>query len=389
MEEARLRVLHVGKYFPPVRGGIEIFLKDLVEALGKAGVHCEALVHQPLARRPPTGQEGAVKVRRAYSFGEFLFAPVSPGFPVCLLSALAACKPDIVHLHLPNVSAFWILAFPKRFSGRIVIQWQSDVVPSMFERRLRLFYRFYRPFEQMLLKRASAIITSSEAYLDSSVPLRPWRGKCRSVPLGIDPCRLPWPGSGERIEAERGWGPESALRILAVGRLTYYKGFDVLLEAARILGDIRVQIVGEGARRGVLEEKLKRLDLEDRVFLRGELEDEDLRGLYATAHCLCLPSVERTEAFGMVLLEAMHYGLPVVASDIKGSGVGWVASQSPHCLLVPPGDALALAEALGRVSKRTPIKPEGGTHLPAIFHIQRCASEMGKIYREILLKGSL
>jgi glycosyltransferase involved in cell wall biosynthesis len=129
--------------------------------------------------------------------------------------------------------------------------------------------------------------------------------------------------------------------------------------------------------------------LEDRVSLRGDIDDETLRGLYATSHCLCLPSLERTEAFGMVLLEAMHYGLPIVASDVKGSGVGWVAAKSPYCFLVPPGDASALAEALSRVPKKTPISPEGGTHLPSIFHIETCAYEIKKIYQEVLLKGLL
>ncbi len=125
----------------------------------------------------------------------------------------------------------------------------------------------------------------------------------------------------------------------------------------------------------------------DRVKLVGSVSDETLRALIATCHILCLPSVERTEAFGLVLLEAMRYGRAIVASDIPGSGVGWVVRKGRCGLMVKPGNEKELAQALVRLSEDPALSAElgrqGEDRFGEFFHIQPVKDQIVEIYRSL------
>lgn len=271
-----------------------------------------------------------------------------------------------------------------------MIQWQSDVVPSKIDRRLRAAYQCYRPFEQALLKRSNRVIVASEPYLEHSDPLKKWSSKCSVVPLGADPGRLPWPSENLRRTAKASWKP-GTLRVIAVGRMTYYKGFDVLIRAAQKAPGISVQIVGEGALKKSLERQIARMGLENRVVMRGELSDPEYQSLLATCHVLCLSSIERTEAFGLVLLEVMRYGKALVVSDIPGSGAGWVARKGACGFLFPPGEADALAAIFERLTATPSLCDQMGQKEREIFwktfHIQSVARRIREIYERILLSA--
>jgi rhamnosyl/mannosyltransferase len=138
--------------------------------------------------------------------------------------------------------------------------------------------------------------------------------------------------------------------ILSVGRLVSYKGFDVLIRAAKnISNDNVIVIVGSGPLHLDLLQDIKNSNLGERVVLAGRLNDSELNYLYKNASIFCLPSTSRAEAFGVVLLEAMSYGLPLVASCIHGSGVAWVNLHGVSGYNVPVGDAGALAEAFKKI----------------------------------------
>ncbi len=342
-----MRVLHVGKYYPPYQGGIENYFKDLLHALSKDGITICGLVHHHISGKALSiERDGDLTIVRVPLLGRVLYTPISPLFPREMIRAVRSFQPHLIHFHLPNPSVFWGLLIPQVRSIPWVIRWHSDVVLSVIDRRLPLAYMGYRPFEQAFLKHAKRILPTSQSYLDASHALSRWSSKCSVVPLGLDPNRLPWPEELAISQAERNWGNEARLRVLAVGRLTYYKGFDVLVRAAVLVPDVCIQIVGEGTLKEELEKEVIQNGLGGRLRLRGSLSNSELQALFATCHCLCLPSVERTEAFGVVLLEAMRYGRAVVASDIPGSGVGWVAGKGSHGMLFKPGNARALAEVL-------------------------------------------
>ncbi len=381
-----MRALHIGKYYPPFAGGIENFMGDLIPAMRRIGVETEAVVHD----HPGSGAGGPDAVRhpgihRAPCQGSLMYAPVSPTFPLVFNRVARRFKPDVLHIHMPNTSAFWCLGLPRARRTPWVVHWHSDVVQSHIDRRLAAAYRFYRPFEQRLLRRASLILATSPPYLDASEALRPWRRKCRVTPLGMDAGRLPSPDPHMENAAESFWRPGKT-RVLAVGRLTYYKGHEFLIRAAAQIPDLHVVIVGKGERKRALRKLIADNGLEKRVVLHGFAESRWLRTLLATCDFLCLPSVERTEAFGLVLLEAMRYAKPAVASDVPGSGVGWVVRHGETGLLARPGDAAGLAGAMEALARRPDERRRMGDAAALRFHrvfrIDRVASMILEVYRE-------
>lgn len=383
-----MRVLHVGKYYPPYQGGMENFLRDLLKALKGEGVSVSGLVHDHIPGRSfCREQDDGIRIVRVPLLGQLLYLPISPLFPRFLSYFIREFRPDLLHFHFPNPSACWSLLIPGARSIPWIIQWQSDVVPSAIDRRLQTAYLCYRPLEQSILRRTKKVIVTSKAYLEYSGPLKRWSSKCCVVPLGVDQERLPWPEEGLLKEAERGWRPR-ALRVLAVGRLTYYKGFDVLIRAAGQVSGISVQIVGDGALRRSLQREIVRRGIEERVALRGGLSNPELQALLTTCHLLCLPSVERTEAFGIVLLEAMRYGKALVVSDIPGSGAGWVVRKGSCGFLVPPGDADALASMFERLIDQPSLcekmGKKGSESFRQTFHIQSVARQIKEVYNQTI-----
>ncbi|ADJ29708.1 glycosyltransferase [Nitrosococcus watsonii] len=391
-----LRVLHIGKFFPPFAGGMEYFLRDLLVALSRQGIEVAALVHDHLSPRQrrcshySDPAEWPFPVYRAPCHDRVLYAPVSPQFPFWLQKTIRDFKPDLLHLHLPNTSAFWAMVVPVARRLPWIIHWHADVVASPHDRLLRLAYPFYRPFEQRLLKDASAIIATSPPYLDSSLALRLWRDKCHIIPLGLDPSRLPEPSETEQTTAHRLWGDGARLRVLTVGRLTYYKGHEVLLHAIQPLPEVRLVVVGAGEGERKLRMLIAKLALEGRVSLQGGCTEAQRNALLATCDILCLPSIERTEAFGVALLEAMRFAKLIVASRIKGSGVGWVVADGETGILCPPQDPASLTQALGDLlhapEKRESFGKAGKQRFRQYFQIDRIAERTAALYFRVRKK---
>lgn len=372
-----MRILHLGKYYPPAAGGMERYLGDLVEAQRRAGDEAAVLVHDDghtdRAADPPW-------VMRCPVWMRLIFAPISPRYPFWLARAIRRFSPDVLHIHVPNVSPFWALLLPSARRIPWIVQWQSDVEPSRFKRSLRLAYPWYRIFERMLLERADSILVASPQYLASSEPLAPWRFKCRVVPLGVAPQRLPEVDAAG--EAHR-W-LASGLRVLAVGRLTYYKGFETLVQAVAREPGLQLALAGEGEERAALEQAIAGSGAAQRIRMLGAVDDDTLCRLLASCDVLCLPSRERTEAFGLVLVEAMRYAKPVVASDIAGSGVAYVARKGQNALLVAPEDPPAWAAALACLAahpaQRQMLGRLGHERYVREFDIARVACRLREVY---------
>ena len=378
-----MRILHIGKYYPPVPGGMERFLGDLVKAQREAGHDVGVLVH-----RAGRGEERAdpAWLMRCPVWFRLFFAPISPAFPLWLSRAVARLRPEVLHLHVPNVSAFWALLLPSTRDLPWVIHWHSDV--ELSKRTLRFAYPHYQLFERALLERAECIVVTSPQYLEASQPLHAWRHKCRVVPLGVDPERLPEvdPLAGAAL-----W-PRAGLRLLAVGRLSYYKGFETLIRAAAQQDrGHELVIVGEGEERPALERILAEAGNPPWVRLLGQADDATLHRLMASCDVYCLPSRERTEAFGIVLMEAMRYGKPLLVSDIKGSGVTWVARDGENAVIVPPGDVGAWRQALDELSaspaRRAALGLAGGERYRREFGIANVVRRLDPVYELAVSAG--
>jgi rhamnosyl/mannosyltransferase len=130
----------------------------------------------------------------------------------------------------------------------------------------------------------------------------------------------------EQVEAAaRLWPRPAETRFLAVGRLTYYKGYDLLIEAFRSVPKGSLVIVGDGELRERLDAQIKSRKLTARIRLLGKLPDDQLAASFSAADVFCMSSIDRSEAYGVVLLEAAQFGLRIIASDIVGSPTGRLA----------------------------------------------------------------
>jgi glycosyltransferase involved in cell wall biosynthesis len=369
-----MRILHVGKFYPPVAGGMERFLKDLVDAQRAAGHEVAVLVHE---RARGEGRDDPPWLERCPVWMQLVFTPLAPAFPLRLARAIARFDPEVIHFHVPNVSAFWALLLPRARHRSWIVHWHSDIERS--KTALRLAYPHYRIFERALLEGAETIVVTSPQYLEASEALRPWRDKCRVIPLGIAPARL-----AERPQAQPAW-PAEGLRVLAVGRLTYYKGFDTLLRAIAGVAGLQLVLVGEGEERAALEALLRAAGNPRNVRLAGAVDDAALQGYLASCDVLALPSIERTEAFGLVLLEAMRYSKPLMVSDLPGSGMAYVARQGQNAVRVPRGDDVAWRAALldlaGAPQRRALMGRLGRERYEREFDIAAVEARIAHAYR--------
>jgi glycosyltransferase involved in cell wall biosynthesis len=347
------RVLHIGKYFAPRVGGIERFLEDLMAAQRASGMDSFAIVHgdpkDTFTTRDPSW------LRRVSVMFELAFTPIAPRFLFELNRALNDWQPDYLHLHLPNASAFWVLFSRQARRRPWVLHWHSDVVESRHSLLLRLLYPVYRPFERALLERGALIVATSYQYLCSSQSLVAFREKCVVVPLGIDLMRLPvvtQPHSARQaVNAEANPDHSSTIRLIAMGRLTYYKGFDTLIRAVAQCPYARLSIIGSGPELFKLRALIQELSVTERVELLGQLSDIESSQHLSAAEIFCLPSRERTEAFGLVLLEAMFFKLPLLVSAIPGSGVLSVVRPGVNGEFAPVDDPAGWCEAIERLAR--------------------------------------
>jgi len=322
----RLKVLHVGKFYPPHPGGMESHLELLCRTTRHA-VDVEVVVS---ADGPRTVRETVddVPVTRVGTRLTLASASFNPG----MAREIRRADADVVHFHHPNPTAV-LSYFAARPRGALVVTYHSDIV------RQKVLGPLVSPLVHALLRRADAIIASSPQYAASSPVLRRHVDRVRVLPFGIDAAELGEVDADEVARIRAAHGPRI---VLGVGRLVYYKGFEYLVRAMRQV-DAHLLIAGGGPLREPLRALAAGLGVADRVTLLGAVPD--LRPWYHAADVFVLPSVARSEAFGIVQLEAMACGLPVVNTALH-TGVPFVSPHGLTGLTVPPADADALAGAL-------------------------------------------
>lgn len=338
-----MKVVHLGKFYFPDLGGIESVTKSLAERSAEAGADVRVVCFHGSPRVEGRDTINNVKITRAKWYVNISSQPF--GFDYIRKSFVLIRDADIVHMHAPNL----IASVPAMLLSRrvkLVVHWHSDI------RNKGLLGWLIRPLERKLLQRADVIIVTSPIYGKASPSLTRFQTKLEIVPIGVCDSLEIKPSIGLPEECEEQWGKllSGKKLILAVGRLVPFKGFDILIDAAKHLSDdALVFIVGDGPERRNLQELIDAHGLNRKVFLIGSLPGRGTGGklhwLFRHSYLYCLPSVDRSESFGVVLVEAMSYGIPVVSSAIEGSGVSWVNQHGESGLNFPPRDVIALANA--------------------------------------------
>jgi rhamnosyl/mannosyltransferase len=369
-----MRILHIYKDYYPVLGGIENHIRIVAEAQAARGHDVTVLVSNPQRRTIELALNG-VRVIKASRWATVASTPVSPA----LFVQAARLRADIAHLHFPHPpgEVANLMFHPAK---RTVISYHSDVV------RQASILRFYRPILKRVLQRAEAIIVGSPP-MRSSDYLAQHQAKVHLVPYGIPLDRFLTPPSNHDLARVRSaYAIDSSLPLLLfVGRLRYYKGLDVLINALPDLA-ARVLIVGIGPMMDEWQALAKERNVTDKIAWLGEVPDADLPWLYRLADLFVLPATHTSEAFGLVQVEAMASGLPVICTEL-GTGTSWVNRHEQTGLVIPPRDAHVLADATNQLLShpdRRRAMGEAARQRALEFSVENMIERMLAIYESLI-----
>ncbi len=344
----RPRLLIAGKAYAPHIGGIETVMQQTAEYMRRYAKTKVLCCRDELGLTKKEKIRG-VPVTYAGSFGTVASCPVS--FSYLGEFRRKVMLADTVELHLPFPVADLALLL-SGYKGRVVVAWHSDVV------RQKHMLTLYKPLMKWLLKRADAILVATKAHIDSSPYLPPFREKCVIVPYGIDPAEYEIRPHLTPLTSQL--RNSHAKKILFTGRLVYYKGADVLLEAfANVKADAELFFAGTGVLEPELQARAETLGIRDRVHFLGRRMTPELRDMFADCDLFVLPSVANSEAFGIVQLEAMVNGKPVINTALP-TGVPLVSIHGETGLTVPPQDAGALTDAMEQLLNDDALREQYG-----------------------------
>ena len=347
---------------------METHLRDLATRQVKSA-HVDVIVANSAWQTVRSRDEG-VGITRVGRLASIASMPVCPG----LRSAIRNSPADLVHIHAPNPGAAYAFLASGN-SAKLVVTHHADTIGRNFLRR------FSDPVVNRMMERASRILVTSHRYLESSAELAAFRRKCSIVPLGIDPA-LAAAADPKVVESLRLKFPEGF--ILGLGRLVPYKGFDVLVRAMKWV-DKKLLLIGIGPLHNELVNLAASEGVEDKVILLGRVDDT--RPYFAAATVFVLPSVTRAEAFGIVQLEAMAAGIPIVNTSID-SGVPEVGAHGTTAITVPPGDPMALGRAIQMLLDQRDLREQLGeaakARVSAEFTADLMCARTMRIYLEVL-----
>ena len=372
-----MRVTMLNKYYPPHLGGIEYHVRYLAEALvsrDHAQVRAIVANEGPETIREVIAGVDVMRLGRAFAASS---TPVALGMRDAIrLEATRPDPADLLHLHFPYPwgEVSWLRAHA---GLPTVVTYHSDIV------RQKIALAAYSPLLRRFLAKANLIISGSPNLIEHSEFLQPLAEKCRVVPFGYDLTRYDATPATLARAAELREGHTRPI-VLFVGRLVYYKGVDVLVRAMADV-DADLVVIGTGPLEGRMREIAVAAGISDRITFMPPVPDDELVAWYHAADVFCLPSVERSEAFGAVQVEAHACGTPVVSTNLP-TGVPFVNQDGVTGLIVPPGDAGALAAALRRLiddpELRARLGAQARDRARAMFSLDAMTSGVMDVYRE-------
>lgn len=348
-----LRICHLGKFYPPAPGGVETHVQTLARAQARLGAAVRVIcvnhrdskstdvTWEALASTPTiVERDGGVRVTRLGRRASISRLDLCPTLPTALWK-LRDEGVDVVHVHAPNPTMFMALAALPPFAT-LVVTHHSDVVKQ------RLLGKLFAPLERRVHSRTALVLSDSDAYVGGSTVLQGLGEKVRSLPLGLDLRPFLQPSAGAREWSARLRRESGEPLWLAVGRLVYYKGLTTAIDAlVRVPG--RLLVIGRGPMEPHLRARAIERGVANRIDWLGNVDREQLVGAYGAATALWFPSNARSEGFGLVQVEAMASGCPVINTSVPHSGVSWVSRDGESGLTIPVGDHDALAAASRRL----------------------------------------
>jgi len=369
----RIRLLQLGKHFFPDTGGIETVTQSISEMLPAHGIDADVLCTATRADYPPFDPPyRVIRCAPTVRFGR------NKDISLDYIRKVRALRDDydVALVHMPNPVA--VFAARAGWNKPIIQLWHADI-PQRAIRTLTA------PLDHALLRRTAAVIGPTPIHLETSHRASALLPRGVVIGFPFDRARLPAPTGASETAARVKAFARGRKVTLSIGRLVPYKGFDVLIEAARSFGDTLASvIVGGGPLREELEAKIAAAGVQDRVLLTGPIDDAALADLLDLAFVGCMPSVTAAEMYGVAQVEAMAFGKPVVSTRLPRSGVSYVNRHDVTGLVVEPGDAAGLADALLRLADEPALYRRLAEGATAAFEANHDVGAIGRAYAALI-----
>ncbi|MDA2921937.1 glycosyltransferase family 4 protein [Patescibacteria group bacterium AH-259-L07] len=382
-----MRIAHIVSTYPPYAGGMGNTCFYEVKELQKAG-H-EVIVFTPKYTDGVIPSEVKQAVELKIIFLKPLFSVGNAAFVPQIIKKLKDF--DIVHLHWPFIGGAEVVLFFKlftHFKPKLVIQYHMDLIG--FGLRAPLFYIYNCLFNSILIRSADAILVSSFDYIRNSnikKYISRYNNKFIEFSLGVDDNQFSPKPKDIRLLEKYNFSADDRIVLFVGGldRAHYFKGLEVLLRAiVRMKDKIKLLIVGEGELKQKYKRMARELKIDDRVIFAGRVGNKDLPQYYNLADVFVLPSISRSEAFGLVFLEAMACAKPIVVSDLPGPRT----LVKNNGLIVKVNDSHDLSRKLILILNNQPMAQKFGKQGRRLakekYSWKRAGERLNEIYHDIV-----
>lgn len=332
-----MKVLQLVKYYDPCQGGMESVVKNIVEGVIDSSTDIEFTVYSNNHKRnfskliQEKNRESIIKEVTPVLLKS---QPLNLRYPT--LKKLIKDN-DVIHHHYPYPTMeLTLLRYLKKFKNKkFIVTWHANIKNS----RWSWIEKIYNPMIEKLLNRADCIVVTSPQLFEASEILKKHQHKIKIIPLSFDP--------KYSLILERKYPKNRCFNLLFVGKLRKYKGLEYLIQAIQNL-DVKLNIVGNGEEFQNLQELVFKLNVSHKVIFNSKVNDLQLIKMYKEADLFVLPSINEAEAFGVVQLEAMANGLPVINTNLE-SGVPFVSLNGYSGITVEPKKSNVLTNAIEKI----------------------------------------
>lgn len=377
-----MKIAQVTATFPPYFGGTgNVCYHNSIE-LAKRGHSVTVFTSGTHSNHKYIDSISIEYLKPAFKFGN---APFLPG--------LAELKDfDLIHLHYPFFFGSELIYLVSKLKKiKYIITYHNDVLSSGI---IGLFFKVHNAtFMKVIINNASAICVTSLDYAQNSLIKDVVNNDYKRIiemPNGVDIDKFNPNVNGETVKERHGIASKKI--ILFVGALDtphFFKGVDFLLESfSKIVGDnVRLVIVGDGDLKNHYINIAKQKGVEDITIFAGRVSNEDLPKYYAASDLVVLPSITMGEAFGMVLIEAMATGKPVIGSNLPG--IRTVIDNDINGYLVEPKDTNELASKMRYLIDNNDVCKKFGSNgrkkVEERYSWEKIGSDLEKVYFELNL----
>ena len=364
----RTKITHITRFAYPHIGGIETVINQINACLTDDEFEKEVLC---CSNKHNSSFENGVKYNRCKYWFEIFNNTISLEF----LWKLSKVNTDILHYHMPFIFAVicHFIARPKY--KKMYITYHAELVG--YDKVMKYFWWLYKYFYKI----ADRIHVLSSNVIYSDKILTPFKDKCYVLPFGID-TKVEENEEQNKIREQY----KDKKILLCSGRLVRFKGFQYAIDAMKQVERAVLLIMGDGKYREVLEEQIKNGNLQDKVVLLGEIKDKTLKNeIFSACDIFLLPSIQRTESFAIVQLEAMKHSKPVINTNL-GTGVNYVSVDKETGLTVEPKNIKQLTEAVNQLLNNNELRNLYGENAKKrvyeLFDIKQIKEKYKELYSE-------